>query len=618
MKKILLPSSVFLAVAFLFGCCGCVTSTPPAEDSQEEYKGNTVYESEYEGTLEDLSDVYDRVSQSAVTVVNSQSGQIGSGFIVDSQNGWIVTSSSLFSKSYRKGTSCDIILQNGESLDAETYAFDEYGFLLKEVANSDLALLRIVDQNAELPAEVCFAGGLSLDYGDACFTVSTVTDEDETIDGVMTQNVVNKPRNTHSYAFESLSEDVFFDGSFDYLIQTGIIARPGSEGAPLFNEYGEVVGVLNLRVEDTATYVYGDPFGISFATPSETVCAFLERNSVTYSERERPETIFDNVFDNSASFQQANDRIARILSDPSNSIGSDDYFVLDEQCDVKLKTFSTSAESSPEKQIYDNNLTKTVKIVAFYETKNNFTAQSEAGISEGSGFLIGSDGYVLTNLHVINKLSSSNQNNGESANITVDITDVTVYCVFEQGTKTVQTDFMHTQEKFILLPMQIVAYHKNGDLAVLQFKNPIFYVDENGKTTEGFKDICTLETDLPVAGEPAIALGNALGYGVSVATGIVTVPEFAAYYSAYGYMMIQTDCPINSGNSGGPLYNEDGNVIGINTLGLDTTTVPGYENVSWAIPASFAAEFISDLNEYLLSGSHPNQIYIISPYTTIQ
>ena len=58
--------------------------------------------------------------------------------------------------------------------------------------------------------------------------------------------------------------------------------------------------------------------------------------------------------------------------------------------------------------------------------------------------------------------------------------------------------------------------------------------------------------------------------------------------------MIQTDCPINSGNSGGALFNQSGYVIGINTLGL---VLDGYDNVSWSIPASAAIEFIKNVND---------------------
>ena len=219
-------------------------------------------------------------------------------------------------------------------------------------------------------------------------------------------------------------------------------------------------------------------------------------------------------------------------------------------------------------------LDKTVKILAY----------SSGGLSEGSGFLIDTSGYILTNLHVINSLAEQNQEKGELANATVKLADA-VYCIFERGTT--------SDGKFVVIPMDIIAYNQRGDLAILKINNPVTHIN-NGGVNGGFAEACSFEQAIPAAGERVVAIGNALGYGVSVATGIVSVPEFESYYSLYGYNMIQTDCPINSGNSGGALFNSAGNVIGINTLGL---AVDGYDNVSWAIPASFAVSFIKDVNQ---------------------
>ena len=94
------------------------------------------------------------------------------------------------------------------------------------------------------------------------------------------------------------------------------------------------------------------------------------------------------------------------------------------------------------------------------------------------------------------------------------------------------------------------------------------------------------------------AVGNALGYGVSITTGIVSDAKFSAYYNDYGYDMIQMDCPINSGNSGGGLFNTSGKIVGINTLGLsgEAVTNLGYENISFAIPAQVAVDYLKRLN----------------------
>ena len=118
--------------------------------------------------------------------------------------------------------------------------------------------------------------------------------------------------------------------------------------------------------------------------------------------------------------------------------------------------------------------------------------------------------------------------------------------------------------------------------------NKIYTDTGSGTLVDGFTDVCEFRTDLPQRGEPVYAIGNGVAYGVAISDGIVSAPNFSAYREEYGYDMIQTDCPINGGNSGGPLLDEDGRVVGINTLGLGGE----YENVNWAIPSSYAKTFL--------------------------
>ena len=227
--------------------------------------------------------------------------------------------------------------------------------------------------------------------------------------------------------------------------------------------------------------------------------------------------------------------------------------------------------------IAENALDCTLKIIAY----------SGGSLSEGSGFVLTSDGYILTNLHVINALASQNQNAGKTANDTVSIVK-SVYCVFERATV--------GDSEFLVLPATVVAYHQIGDLAVLKLDNPIRTLDENGDTVDGFCRVCTLKTDLPQLGERVVALGNGIGYGVSVSTGIVSNPAMTYYADTYGYDLIQTDCPINSGNSGGPLFNAEGNVVAVNALGLNIDSYPGYENTSWSIRADAVVTFLDTSN----------------------
>lgn len=91
-------------------------------------------------------------------------------------------------------------------------------------------------------------------------------------------------------------------------------------------------------------------------------------------------------------------------------------------------------------------------------------------------------------------------------------------------------------------------------------------------------------------GEPAVAIGNALGYGQSVTTGIVSALN--RRLEGFDSNLIQTDAAINPGNSGGALMNANGEVIGINTIKVAQNTVEG---MGYAIPISDASEIITNL-----------------------
>lgn len=93
-------------------------------------------------------------------------------------------------------------------------------------------------------------------------------------------------------------------------------------------------------------------------------------------------------------------------------------------------------------------------------------------------------------------------------------------------------------------------------------------------------------------GEPAIAIGNALGYGQSVTTGIISAVDRQINMEGFDSKLIQTDAAINPGNSGGALLNANGEVIGINTAKINSTVAEG---MGYAIPISDASEKITTL-----------------------
>lgn len=136
----------------------------------------------------------------------------------------------------------------------------------------------------------------------------------------------------------------------------------------------------------------------------------------------------------------------------------------------------------------------------------------------------------------------------------------------------------------------------NHDIAVIAVQK-----GQVSKDTMDAISVATLgDSDILKVGEPAIAIGNALGYGQSVTTGVISAVnrQIAAANEAQGQVngeginLIQTDAAINPGNSGGALVNVNGEVVGINSSKLAETTVEG---MGYAIPISDVSDIIDNL-----------------------
>lgn len=132
----------------------------------------------------------------------------------------------------------------------------------------------------------------------------------------------------------------------------------------------------------------------------------------------------------------------------------------------------------------------------------------------------------------------------------------------------------------------------NADLAIVAVP-----LEDISDETQAAINIATLgdSTALKV-GEPAIAIGNALGYGQSVTTGVISALNRSVTTENgtedTGVKLIQTDAAINPGNSGGALLNANGEVIGINSSKLASTDVEG---MGYAIPISDVSDILDDL-----------------------
>lgn len=168
---------------------------------------------------------------------------------------------------------------------------------------------------------------------------------------------------------------------------------------------------------------------------------------------------------------------------------------------------------------------------------------------------------------------------------------VTNYHVIE-GSKTLTVTFYDESN--------IEAYVKgtDADIDIAVISVPLSSIPDE---TKSVISVATLGDSTTLkAGEPAIAIGNALGYGQSVTTGVVsalnreltTTNESTGEDVSTGVKLIQTDAAINPGNSGGALLNANGEVIGINSSKLASTEVEG---MGYAIPISDIKDVLEEL-----------------------
>ncbi|WP_106751988.1 Do family serine endopeptidase [Pannonibacter carbonis] len=170
------------------------------------------------------------------------------------------------------------------------------------------------------------------------------------------------------------------------------------------------------------------------------------------------------------------------------------------------------------------------------------------GMSQGSGFFISDDGYVVTNHHVIDK----------------------------------GTEFTVIDNEGNELEARLIGADPRTDLALLKVEGdkPFTYVR--------FAD------DAPAVGEWVVAIGNPFGLGGTVTAGIVSARGRDIGAGPYDDF-IQIDAPVNRGNSGGPAFNMKGEVIGVNAAIFSPSG--GNVGIAFAIPASTATDVVGDLKD---------------------
>ena len=204
-------------------------------------------------------------------------------------------------------------------------------------------------------------------------------------------------------------------------------------------------------------------------------------------------------------------------------------------------------------QVYAYNVDSVVAITA--TVTSTMYGQTTEGQSAGSGFILTEDGYVITNAHVVEGASG----------ITVTTHDGTEYAATVEGKDT------------------------TNDVAVLKVE------------ATGLPAVTVGSSDALVIGDMVVAIGNPLGTLSSTQTvGYVSGKDRDVTTEGSIISMIQTDAAINSGNSGGPLFNMQGEVVGITTAKYSGTSTSGatIEGIGFAIPIDDVMGIIDDLIDY--------------------
>ena len=205
-------------------------------------------------------------------------------------------------------------------------------------------------------------------------------------------------------------------------------------------------------------------------------------------------------------------------------------------------------------QIYEQNIRSVVAINCTATLTNSF-GQIYQSASAGSGFVMTADGYIVTNHHVI-----------EGA------TKITV--TFEDGSE---------------YAARLIGSDSSSDIALIKVEATDLQPVTMGSSSK------------LAVGDQVVAIGNALGeLSFSLTVGYISGMDRDVSTDGSVMNMMQTDAAINSGNSGGPLFNARGEVIGINTAKYSGTTSSGasIEGISFAIPMDDVIGMLEDLRDY--------------------
>lgn len=228
---------------------------------------------------------------------------------------------------------------------------------------------------------------------------------------------------------------------------------------------------------------------------------------------------------------------------------------------VTVANVPSARELSPA-EVYATNVEACVGITV--STTTNVFGYTTTAAATGSGFVITEDGYIVTNHHVIEEAA-------RDKNVPITVT-------FQNG------------ESY---EAKLIGSEADNDVAVLKIE------------AEGLKPVVLGDSDKLVVGQSVYAIGNPLGeLTYSLTDGLVSaldrVITTGSGNDAVSLNMLQTNCAINSGNSGGPLFNAYGEVVGITTAKMSGTSSSAatIEGLGFAVPINDVKDIIKDLMEH--------------------
>ncbi|MBR1739485.1 MAG: trypsin-like peptidase domain-containing protein [Ruminococcus sp.] len=259
-------------------------------------------------------------------------------------------------------------------------------------------------------------------------------------------------------------------------------------------------------------------------------------------------------FNSDKSTEDSSSRSANIVYATGDKSSSDESSGKATETKSGTRTLKTPSE------VYAENVNSTVGITT--EMTTNYFGYTTTAAAAGSGFILTEDGYIVTNYHVIEGANS----------VKVALYDGTEY------------------------DAEIIGGDESNDIAVLKIN------------AEGLTPVTIGSSDELMVGESVAAIGNPLGeLTFSFTTGVVSALDRSVTTESTTMDLIQTDCAINAGNSGGALFNMYGEVIGITNAKYSSNSLgeASIDNIGFAIPIDNVIGIIESIIE---------KGYVVKPY----